>query len=69
MESSRLPEQGPEGWEGDWEEMAWVLLQASAPVACSLSCLHARDPRAPSMEGQCGWESPGELLCCGVQRS
>ena len=61
MENSRLPEKGPEGWEGDREGMAWVLLQAPAPVACSQGCLHARDPRTPSREGQCGWESPGEL--------
>lgn len=34
MWSWRLPKEGPEGWEGDWEEMSWVLLQA--PVACNL---------------------------------
>lgn len=65
MESSRLLEQGPEGWESDWEEMEWVLHQAPAPVAYSQGCVHMRDPRAPSMEGQCGWESPGEL-CAAV---
>lgn len=61
MKNSKLPEQGAEGWEGDWEEMAWVLLQAPAPVSCSQGCLHTRDPRAPSTEGQSGWERPGEL--------
>lgn len=59
MEGLKLLEQGHEGQEGDLETMARVLLQAL--VTCSLGCLSTGDPRAPSMESQCGWESPGEL--------
>lgn len=60
MGSWRLLEQAPVGWEGVWEEVGWILLQAPAPVARNLP---VSDPGALP-EGTVGLGKPGIAACC-----
>lgn len=64
MESLRLPKEGPEGWEGDWEEMSWV--QAQPLEAVSTSGIPEHLPWR--LSGIVKAQETFVLLCCGVQR-
>lgn len=49
-------EQGPEGWEGDWDRMGSALSPYPSGLQPGLQ------------ESLCAWETPGKLLCCRVWR-
>lgn len=49
MESSKLMEQGREGWEGDWDRIGWDGISFE-PLPQGLT---ARDSGVPSTESLC----------------